>query len=122
MLEDVNILNQLNREVSGSVDVTDPGGNTVLDETFEVPPKESDGESNVLAYDDVWRDTGDYQIDVELTDIELEGISQVSETVSIEDTDEEMVAVAVGSGKEDEPIAIRVGESLSEFGQTSESR
>jgi hypothetical protein len=122
VLEDVNILNQLNREVSGSVDVTDPGGNTVLDETFEVPPKESDGESNVLAYDDVWRDTGDYQIDVELTDIELEGISQVSETVSIEDTDEEMVAVAVGSGKEDEPIAIRVGESLSEFGQTSESR
>lgn len=120
VLEDVNILNQLNRAVSGSVEVVDPTGDSVLDETFEVPSKESSGESNVLAYDDVWRSAGDYQISVELTDVELEGVSQANETVSIENTDEEMVAVAVGSGEENEPIAIRVGESLSDFGQTNE--
>ncbi len=119
-LEDVNVLNQLNREVSGSVTVTTSAGDTVLDETFAVPSKDADGESNVLAYDDVWQDADEYGIDVELTDVVLEGVSQATETVRIEDTDEEMAAVAVGSGREDEPIAIRVGESLSDFGRTSE--
>jgi hypothetical protein len=120
-LEEVNVLNQLNREVSGSVTVTTSAGDTVLDETFAVPSKDADGESNILAYDGVWRDAGEYRVSVELTDVALEGISQANETVRIEDTEEEMIAVAVGSGKEDEPIAIRVGESLSDFGRTSES-
>lgn len=120
-LEDVNVLNQLNRAVSGSVTVTTSAGDPVLDETFAVPSKDADGESNVLAYDDVWRDADAYRIGVELTDVVLEGVSQATETVRIEDTEEEMVAVAVGSGEADEPIAIRVGESLSDFGRTSES-
>jgi len=121
VLEDVNVLNQLNREVSGSVEVVGPGGDTVLDETFDAPSREAEGESNVVAYDNVWKGTGEYQINVELTDIEIEGVSQVNEAVTIENTDEEMVAVAIGSGEEDEPIAVRVGESLSDFGQTNES-
>jgi hypothetical protein len=121
VLEEVNILNQLNRSVSGSIEVVGPAGNTVLDETFEVPSEEADGESNVVAYDDVWTETGRYQIRIELPDTEIDGASRANETVRIEDTDEEMVAVALGSTSDDEPIAVRVGESLSDFGQTTES-
>ncbi len=119
VLEDVNILNQLGREVSGSVTVTGPAGATVLDESFEVPSTEADGDSNIVAYDGVWQATGEYEISIELSDIEIEGVSQARESVSIENTDEEMVAVSVGAGDAAEPIAIRVGESLSDFGQAT---
>jgi hypothetical protein len=121
VLEEVNVLNQMNREVSGSIEVTDPAGTTVLDETFDVPSTESDEGSNVVGYEDVWAETGEYGVSVELADVEIEGTSQASRTVSIENTEEQMVAASIGSGDEDEPIAILVGESLSDFAQTTES-
>ncbi len=120
-LEEVNVLNQLNRDVSGTVRVIDPAGDTVLDESFEVPSTESSGESNVIAYDGVWENTGEYTVSVEFTDIELEGVSGAERTVRIDDVGEDMVGVIVGSGIESEPIAIRVGESLSEFGRTGQN-
>jgi hypothetical protein len=101
--------------------VTGPAGATVLDETFEAPSTESDGDSNIVAYDGVWRAAGEYEISVELSDIEIEGVSRASESVRIENTDEEMVAVSVGAGDAAEPIAIRAGESLSDFGQATET-
>lgn len=121
VLGDVNVLNQLGRTVSGSIEIAGPSGGTVLTETFEAPSTESGGESNVVAYDDVWEETGAHRVEVELTDVELEGVSQTSEAVSIGDVDEEMVGVLVGSGIKDEPIAIRAGESLSEFGGAAEN-
>jgi hypothetical protein len=121
VLKDVNVLNQLGREVSGSVTVTGPAGATVLDETFEVPSTEADGDSNIVAYDGVWQNEGEYGIGVELSDIEIEGVSRASESVRIENTNEEMVAVSIGSDDADEPIAIRVGESLSDFGRVTET-
>jgi hypothetical protein len=121
VLGDVNVLNQLGRTVSGSIEIAGPSDETVLAEAFDAPSTESGGESNVVAYDDVWEETGAHGVAIELTDVELEGVSRASETVSIGDVDEEMVGVLVGSGIEDEPIAIRAGESLSEFGGAAEN-
>jgi hypothetical protein len=121
VLEEVNVLNQLNREVSGSIEIIGPSGDSLLDTTFTAPSTESGGDSNVVAYSDVWTDTGSYEVSVVLTDIELEGVSQVSSEIAIEDTEQEMLAIVVGSGNEREPIAFRVGESFSEFAQASES-
>lgn len=121
LFEDVNVLNQLGREVSGSVEVVDPSGEAVLDKTFDAPSTETDGESNTVTYADVWTDPGEYEITVELADVELEGTSQASETISITDTEAEMVAASIGSGVEDEPIAIVAGESFSDFGQAAPS-
>jgi hypothetical protein len=118
VLEDVNVLNQLNRNIKGSVEVVDPAGDTALDETFDVPSNDEEGEGNTATYGDVWGDTGDYEISVELTNTEIEGVSQANKTVTIDDTDEQMVAIAPGNDETDEPIPVRVGESLSEFGQT----
>jgi hypothetical protein len=120
VLREVNILNQLDKDVSGSVQVISPAGDTVLDATFEVPAKESDGKSNVRAYGDVWRDSGEYRISVKLAEREINGVSRANKTVLIENTDQEMVAVSLGSGEEDEPIAVRAGESLSDFGRPKE--
>jgi small nuclear ribonucleoprotein (snRNP)-like protein len=121
VLEKVNIMNQLNRAVSGSVEVVSPAGNTVLNDTFEVPSEESNDESNIVAYGDIWKDTGRYQISIKLPDTEIDGVGQVNETVLIENTEAERVAVVLGSTVENEPIAVRVGESLSDFGQTNQS-
>lgn len=121
VFEEVNVLNQLNREVSGSIEVTDPAGTTVLEETFDVSSTESDEGSNIVAYQDVWTETGEYEVSVELTDVEIDGTSQASRTVTIENTEEQMVAVSIGSGDEDEPIAILVGESFSDFARTNET-
>ena len=116
VLEEVNVFNETSQAVSGSVTVTDPGGDTALDETFDVASSDADEESNIAAYGDVWGDTGEYEISVEL-DTEIEGTTEASETVTIENTDDEMVGIALGNDEEDEVIAISVGESLSDFAE-----
>lgn len=121
VFEQVNILNQLSQEVSGTIGVTDPDGETVLDTDFDVPSTDSDGDSNIVAYADVWTATGSYQVEMELTDTQVGGVSQVSQQVQISDTEEEMIAISIGSGEESEPIAIRVGESFSDFGQANQT-
>ncbi|MFC4408189.1 hypothetical protein [Haloarchaeobius iranensis] len=121
ILEEVNILNQLNREISGSIEVVGPTGATLLDTAFTAPSTEADNESNIVAYSDVWTDAGSYAVSIVLTDIELEGVSQASREITIDDTEADMLAISIGSGDETEPIAFRVGESFSEFGQTSEN-
>lgn len=118
VFEEVNVLNEMDRTVSGSVEVTDPDGDTALEATFDLSPMDSDEESNVVAYDDVWEAAGDYDVSIELTDVDIEGTSQASKTVTIDDTTENMVAIAVGSDETDEPVAIRVGDSFSDFAPT----
>jgi len=121
VLEEVNLLNQLNQEVSGSVEIADPDGETVLDTSFDVPSTESGGESNIVAYADVWTTTGEYQVDLELSDTEIAGTSRLNQRFSITNTEEEIVAISIGSTDETEPIALRVGESFSDLGQTNET-
>ena len=121
VFEEVNLLNQLSQEVSGSIEVVGPEGETVLDTSFDVPSTESDGESNIVAYADVWTTTGEYHVDLELTDTVIAGTSQLNQRFSITNTEEEIVAISIGSGDESEPIALRVGESFSDLGQTNET-
>lgn len=114
LLEDVNVFNQLNREVRGTVEVVGPDGDGVLDGTFTIPAVESTGEGNTAAYDDVWGQAGEYEVTIALTNTEIEGTSRASETVRITDTDDEMAVVALGADAADEPIAIRVATDLSD--------
>ncbi|WP_256392967.1 hypothetical protein [Natronoarchaeum rubrum] len=129
LLEEVNVFNEINRPVAGSIVVTDPDGETVLDETFDIAPSDDDdsgsggdngsnsGEDGqgIAVYDDVWTGSGSYEVSVELDGTEIDGQSQASETVTINAPDEEMLAVALGSAEMDDPIDFRVGESLSDF-------
>jgi hypothetical protein len=118
VLEEVNVLNQLNRNITGSVEVIDPAGDTALEETFDVPANDEGGEGNSATYSDVWGDAGDYEIRFELTNTEVDGVSEVSKTVTIDDPDEQMVAIAPGNDKVDGPIPIRAAESFSDLAET----
>jgi hypothetical protein len=118
VLEDVNVFNETNRQVEGTIDVTAPSGETVLDERFDLARSDSesdDDNQDAIIYEDVWLETGSYEVTVALTDTEIEGQSQASAVVDISKPDEEMLAVALGSADLDEPIAFRVGEELTDF-------
>jgi hypothetical protein len=121
IFEEVNLLNQLNHEVSGAIEIVDPNGDTVLDASFDVPSTESDGDSNIVAYADVWTTTGEYQVDLELADTEVAGTSQLNRPFTITNIEEELVAISIGSSDGGEPIALRVAESFSDLGQTNET-
>ena len=116
-LDEVNVLNQSDKQVDGRIEVVDPAGDTVLDESYELAPHGEAGDeqdSNFAAYGDVWTETGSYEVSVELTNVEIEGVSQAGETVSVEDTDSEMLGVTLGAENGD-PILIEVGDDLSEI-------
>ena len=121
VFEEVNLLNQLNQEVTGSIEIVDPNGETVLDTSFDVPTTESDSDNNIVAYANVWTTTGEYQVDLELSDTVIAGTSQLNQQFSIRNIEEELIAISIGSSDENEPIALRVGESFSDLGRTNET-
>ncbi|WP_049907056.1 hypothetical protein [Halovivax asiaticus] len=120
LLEEVNVFNETDMRVAGSISVSGPAGDTALDESFDIASSESeasDDDQSVAVYDDVWDGSGSYEVAVELTDVEIDGESQASATVAIDNPDEQMLAVGLGTGETDAPIDFSVGESLSDFGR-----
>lgn len=119
LLEQVNVFNETDQRVAGSITVVDPAGETALDETFDISSSNTedsgDDDQSVAVYDDVWDGSGTYEVTVELSDVEIDGESQASATVAIDNPDEQKLAVGLGTGETDDPIEFRVGESLSDF-------
>lgn len=124
-LGDVNVFNETNDTLTGSVTITDAADKTVLSESFELPPSssgedaaEEDTEDGMTAYEDVWTDSGTYAASVELDgDSTVRGESAGSESVSIDDTSEEMLAIVFGGEELDDAIGFIIGESLSDLAQ-----
>ena len=72
----------------------------------------------MTAYEDVWTEPGTYEASVELDgDSEVQGESTASESILVDDTSEEMLAIAFGMEEFDDAIGFTVGESLSDFAQ-----
>ena len=118
-LEDVNVFNESDSQVSGTLTVTDPAGESRLDETFTLEPgnveddnPDEDSESSAL-YADIWTEAGEYEIAVEL-DEPLDGETSASGTVSIEDPGDEMLVIPLGSDEVDAAIDFRVGDSFTD--------
>lgn len=121
-LGDVNLFNQTDTVLPGTVKIIDPSDKTVLSESFELPPEtedtdEENEEDGMTAYEDVWTDPGTYEASVELDESEVQGESTGLSSISIDNTGEEMLAIAFGADEFDDAIGFRVGESLSEFAQ-----
>jgi len=122
-LGEVNLFNQTDAAVSGTITVTDSADDTVLSESFELAPStdgaDEDGETDGgdhAAYDDVWNGSGTYGATLELTEA-VQDRTTASSPVSIESPDEEMLAVAIGRDDADDAIDFSVGESLSDFAE-----
>jgi len=116
-LEDVNVFNETDRRVTGTIQVTDPAGGTALDETFDLAASDDSGDDDgpATVFENVWAETGSYGLRVELENTDIEGQSRATETVAVSDPDEEMVGIPLGADDLDEPIAFRVGEELTDW-------
>lgn len=122
-LGDVNLFNETEEVIRGTIEITDPEEVTVLSESFELAPTsdddDEDDEDGVTAYDDVWTDSGTYHASVKLADdISVRGETESESSFTIEDPDEEMLAVPFGADEFDDGIVFRVADDWSEFGQT----
>ncbi len=109
VLEEVNVFNMADQQIEGSIEVVDPAGDTALEKTFDLGHEEDQNSGDVLGA------TGEYAVSVELMNTEIEGSSQASKTVSIDDTDEERVGVVFNTNETYEPIVIRVGTTPKDF-------
>ncbi|ADB59131.1 hypothetical protein Htur_0230 [Haloterrigena turkmenica DSM 5511] len=83
-LQEVNVFNGADESVSGTIEVVDPDGETVLEETFDLDaePEDDGSDENTEAtaqYDDVWTDAGDYEVTVALDDPLEEGTDDSSD-------------------------------------------
>lgn len=124
-LEDVNVFNGTDRELSGSIEVLDPNGDVVLEESFDLPSSEGDGEDggnesdggdqeSMGIYEDVLTDSGEYTVSIEL-DREVGGESGATETVEVANPDEEHVTVFVGADEAGDSIVVAVIEEFSDL-------
>jgi hypothetical protein len=112
VFEDVNVINELDRRISGSITVTDPNGETVLDETFDLRPEaqteqttETDGNAAVVRYGDVFTTTGVYDLSVRL-DEAVDGVREGSDTVEVTDTDSTQILVGIEADDDSGVISI----------------
>ena len=121
ILKQVNVFNETDRRVAGSIAVAGPDGESRLDETFElISPHTDTGDGRSFAgYDDVWNGEASYEVSVELDEAEVDGTSSATETVEIDAPDEERLAVVLGAADLNDPIAFRVGENFSDFAPTA---
>ncbi|WP_436902913.1 hypothetical protein [Halovenus halobia] len=114
-LEDVNVLNDTDSEVSGTVLVT-TDEKTVLDREFTLSgadDTDSGDNGNIRPYADIWDSAGSYTAEIRLDDL-VDGESTGSATVTIDDPDEEMLLVGLGLQDADEPIVFRVGTTFTD--------
>lgn len=121
-LGDVNLFNETDEIIRGTIEITDPVETTVLSESFELAPtpddeEEDDDEDNVAAYDEVWNDPGTYHVSVELANgISVRGETEAETSFTIEDPEEQMLAVPFGADEFGDGIVFRVADDWSEFG------
>lgn len=135
VLEDVNLFNGTGEQISGTIEVVGPDGETALSESFDIEASAEDGNGGNESestdgeveteggetYADVWQDGGEYEVTVELDDgYEIDGETSAEETVTIDDPDEEMLAVFLG-GEEGSGIQFTTGNSLTDFEDSSDA-
>lgn len=117
VFQDVNVLNGTEQRVAGSITVTDPDGETVLDATFDLlsgedldgqTETERQAEAGAARYDDVFTTSGTYTVAVRLDeDSAVDGVRETEADVEVTDTENDNVLVAVGDSETDEPITVR---------------
>ena len=120
ILKDVNVLNGTDKEQSGSVTVVDPNGETQLSESFTVAPSDNDEEedtdepSSTPAYGDVFTESGEYTVTVEL-DSAINETSSREATVTVDNTDDQHIIVGLGADDAPSPIEILVIDEFSDL-------
>ncbi|MFB6175678.1 MAG: hypothetical protein ABEI99_00775 [Halobaculum sp.] len=113
-LQDVNVINSTEGRVRGTVTVTDPQGETVLNESFDLAPQKRSTDSTttqndlesqgVAQYDDVFNTSGPHTVAVSLSEeTPIRGETSARREVPVPEGNQNVV---VTLGSDEEPIAI----------------
>ena len=118
VLEDVNLFNETDRRLTGSITVIDPDESTVLEESFvaESAPDDEVDEDAGASYADVLTVAGSYSVSIEL-DEPVDGETTATATVDIDDPDEEHVIIVFGADDLDDAIGVFVIEEFTDIGE-----
>ncbi len=120
-LDDVNLSNETDQPLSGSITITGPNESTVLDESFDIEPDDDEDDEidddSGAAYGDVLTEAGEYTVAIELDDdSEVEETTEAETSVAVTDPDEEHIMVVFGAEDLDEPIGVLVIEEFTDLG------
>jgi hypothetical protein len=98
VLEDVNVFNTTEHQVTGSIDVSNPDEATVLETSFEIPPdRESGNEDSVVTYSGVLSSAGTYTVSATLdAGPDIDGATTVRQAVEVTSPSEQHVVVGLG--------------------------
>jgi hypothetical protein len=136
VLKDVNVINGTERPIAGSIEVTGPGGDVVLDETFDLEATEQNGgttnggttdgndqpdDAASGLYGGVFDGEGDYAVVVELESGTDFGASGTEETVTVNNPGDEHVFVFFGAESGTDEIVVTVADGLSDLEDVSGS-
>ena len=137
VLEDVNLFNQTSQQLTGTITVTDPTGETVLDDSFEIHPETDDeGEANEpengsdtdgtedtvdeesgATYGDVLTEAGEYTVSATLDDDSaVDGETAAERSVEVADPAEEHIVVVFGADDFDGAMGAFAIEEFTEIG------
>ncbi|WP_121743947.1 twin-arginine translocation signal domain-containing protein [Natronorubrum halophilum] len=91
-LQDVNVFNGADTPVNGAIDIVDPNGDVVLEETFDLEKAADEDEENqdadsIALYEDIWTDAGDYEVSIELEGDAFDTELDVGETFQNDSND-----------------------------------
>ncbi|WP_090507765.1 hypothetical protein [Natronorubrum sediminis] len=143
-LEEVNVFNGADEPISGTIEIVDPDGDVALEESFDLErDRDGDDEDNDGAafYDDTWSEAGEYEVSVELEDEPDEASDdgesaddgednddgddgddnatplgpERTDTVTIDDPDEERLVVGIAQEGPGELISFHIIEDFSEL-------
>lgn len=127
VLKDVNVINGTDRQIAGSIVVTAPSGDVVLDETFDLQASEggtgtdggdgtdqpSDAASGLFG--GVFDGEGDYGVAVEVDESTDFGVSGTEETVAVDKPGDEHIFVFFAAESGTDEIVVTVADGLSDL-------
>ncbi|MDG5821204.1 hypothetical protein [Natronococcus sp. A-GB7] len=121
-LEDVNVLNGGEQDLTGSVEVAGPDGSLVLEDRFALAPDDDDTEDAQATYDGVLTDSGEYTVTLELDNGDEDALDDqvIENSVEVAEPDEEHVIVFFGPAETDDAVAMTVIEELSDLEERGE--
>lgn len=113
---DVNLFNTTDVHLTGSLELVDPDGRTLLDESLDLVSDSDDDEGEPAAiYEDVLATAGPHQLTLSLDATAQTDAVTVEETLEIADPDEEQIVIFLGEEFTDEFVAITVVEDFAEL-------
>lgn len=134
VLKDVNVINGTEQAIAGSIEITGPSGDVVLEETFDLEAAEDDGgttdggdggnqpdDAASGLYGGVFDGEGDYGVAVDLDEGTDFGVSGTEETVTVDKPGDEHIFVFFGSESGADEILVTVADGLSDLEDVSGS-